>query len=79
MKKLINILVFVSASLMATSSFTYNSDPKIFITELVDDAINTLSDKNMISYSKGSKTNINFKAFKIISIIFIFYYNFNLL
>jgi len=55
MKKLINILVFVSASLMATSSFSYNSDPKIFITELVDDAINTLSDKNIKIADKNKK------------------------
>ncbi len=55
MKKLINALVFVSISLISTSSLSYNSDPKILITELVDDAINTLSDKNISIADKNKK------------------------
>ena len=55
MKRLINVLVFVSVSLIATSSFSYNSEPKIFIAELVEDAINTLSDKNIKIADKNKK------------------------
>ena len=55
MKKLISVLVFVSVTLIATNSFSYDSDPKTFITELVDDAINTLSDKNIKITDKNKK------------------------
>ena len=55
MKRLINVLVFVSVSLIATSSFSYNSEPKIFIAELVEDAINTLSDKDIKIADKNKK------------------------
>ena len=58
MKKLINALVFVSVTLITTSSFSYNSDPKIFIAELVDDAIKTLSDKNVSIAEKNKKVEI---------------------
>ena len=58
MKKLINALVFVSVTLITTSSFSYNSDPKIFITELVNDAIKTLSDKNVSITEKNEKIKI---------------------
>ena len=39
---------------MTEGSFavTYNSDPKIFITELLDDAIKTLSDKSLTKEAK---------------------------
>ena len=39
---------------MSEGSFavTYNSDPKIFITELLDDAIKTLSDKSLTKEAK---------------------------
>ncbi len=55
MKRLINVLVFVSVSLIATSSFSYNSDPKILISELVKDAISTLSYKNVSLTDKNKK------------------------
>jgi phospholipid transport system substrate-binding protein len=55
MRKLLNTLVFVSLTLLATSSFSYNSDPKSFISELVDDAIKTLSDKNVSKSDKAKK------------------------
>ena len=44
MKKLINALVFVGIVLTSASSFAYNSDPKTFINELVDDAIKSTAD-----------------------------------
>ena len=55
MRKLINSLVFVVLILISTNSFSYNSDPKIFINELVDDAIKTLSDKNISKPDKLKK------------------------
>jgi phospholipid transport system substrate-binding protein len=55
MKKLINTLVFVAATLVCSYSFSYNSDPKIFIAELLDDAVNTLSDKNISISDKNKK------------------------
>ena len=55
MRKLINSLVFVVLILISTNSFSYNSDPKIFINELVDDAIKTLSDKNISKADKSKK------------------------
>ena len=58
MKKLINALVFVSVTLITTSSFSYNSEPKIFIAELVNDAIKTLSDKNVSIAEKNKKIEI---------------------
>ena len=55
MKKLITSLVFIILVLTSTSSFSYNSDPKIFINELVNDAINILSDKNISITDKNKK------------------------
>ena len=55
MRKLINSLVFVTLMLFGTSSFSYNPDPKIFIDELVNDAIETLSDKNISKIDKIKK------------------------
>jgi phospholipid transport system substrate-binding protein len=55
MKKIIKSLVFVALILTNTNSFSYNSDPKIFIAELVDDAIKTLSDKNITKADKFKK------------------------
>ena len=47
MKKLILICVVLLLSFKSLFAFTYNNDPHLFITELVNDAINTLSDKNL--------------------------------
>ncbi|MDC6482487.1 ABC transporter substrate-binding protein [Pelagibacteraceae bacterium] len=55
MRKLINALVFTTVILIPTSSFSYSSDPKNLITELVEDAINTLSDKNISIADKNKK------------------------
>ncbi|MDA9091814.1 ABC transporter substrate-binding protein [Pelagibacteraceae bacterium] len=55
MKKLINALVFVAITLVSTSTFSYDSDPKKFIYELVNDAIKTLSDKNISIADKNKK------------------------
>jgi len=55
MRKLINTLVFITLTLITTSSFSYNSDPKILISELVKDAISTLSDKNVSLTDKNKK------------------------
>jgi phospholipid transport system substrate-binding protein len=55
MRKL--LLLIVSVLLISTSlnAVTYNSDPKIFITELLNDAITALSDK---SISKEKKAEV---------------------
>jgi len=55
MRKLINVLVFVVSTLINTNSFSYNSDPKTFINELVNDAINTLGNKNISKADKNKK------------------------
>ena len=55
MKKLINAIAFVVVTLITTSSFSYNSNPKIFISELVKDALSTLSDKNISIADKNKK------------------------
>ena len=55
MRKLINVLVFVVSTLINTNSFSYNSDPKTFINELINDAINTLGDKNISKADKNKK------------------------
>ena len=58
MKKLINSLVFLIIIFFNTNSFSYDSDPKIFIAELVDDALNTLADKNISISDKKQKIKI---------------------
>ena len=58
MGKLINALVFVIVTSTTTVSFSYNSDPKNFILELVNDATNTLSDKNIPIVEKKKKIKI---------------------
>ena len=55
MKRLINTLVFVTLILINTNGFSYNSDPKTFIDELVNDAIATLGDKNISIEDKNRK------------------------
>ena len=54
MKQLSSILI--SLILLTTASFanTYNSNPKMFISELVNDAINKLSDKNFTKKEKAT-------------------------
>ena len=55
MKKLIKPLVFITFLIFSTNIFAYNSDPKIFIQELVDDAIETLGNKNISIADKAKK------------------------
>ena len=51
MKKAFSIIVFTF--LISQSSLrTYSSDPQMFVKELVNDAINTLSDKNLTKEQK---------------------------
>jgi phospholipid transport system substrate-binding protein len=58
MRRLINILVFVTLVLFSTKGFSYSSDPKAFINELVNDAITTLSNKNISIAEKNKKIEI---------------------
>ena len=51
-KKLFFVTVCISLIFTNSHSVTYNSDPKIFITELVQDAIKILSDKSVSDEDK---------------------------
>ena len=74
MKKL--FLLTVSIILIFNSSFAvkYNSEPKIFITELVNDAIKTLSDKSISKEKKAeaikkiAKENVDIYALGLYSL-----------
>jgi len=55
MKKLINILVCTTLIFINTNSFSYNSDPKLFVEELVNEALTTLSNKNISNLDKSKK------------------------
>ena len=52
MKKLFLLIVTIIFFNNSAFSVTYNSNPKIFITELVGDAIKTLSDKSITDEEK---------------------------
>ncbi len=60
------ILVFLSPNLL--NAVTYNSDPKVFIFELVEDALKTLDDKNLTQEEKNksieeiAKNNVDIRA-----------------
>ena len=53
-KKLFFFASIIFIYFNSTLAVTYNSEPKIFIQELVDDAINTLSDKSISSEEKNA-------------------------
>ena len=53
MKKLLLSLVSVIIIISTAAAVTYNSDPKIFVEELVQDAINILSDKDLNQLKKS--------------------------
>ncbi|MDC0369993.1 ABC transporter substrate-binding protein [Pelagibacteraceae bacterium] len=53
MKKLLLSLVSVIVIISTAAAVTYNSDPKIFIGKLVQDAINILSDKDLNQLKKS--------------------------
>ena len=55
MNKLTSSFAFVALILISTNSFAYNSEPKNFISELLKDATETLSDKNISKIDKGKK------------------------
>ena len=52
MKKLSLIVICSLFIFNQVLAFTYSSDPKIFVTELVNDAISKLSDKNISKEEK---------------------------
>ena len=54
MKKLSLILVSFFLVLKIAYANTYSSDPQIFVKEMVNDAINTLSNKNLSDEEKAS-------------------------
>ena len=54
MKKLSLILVLLCFLNSSTFANTYSSDPKIFVSELVNDAISKLSDKNLNEEEKAT-------------------------
>jgi len=58
MRKLLNSLVLVALLVTSTNIYSYSSDPKIFINELVNDAIKTLGDKNITKDEKNKKIEI---------------------
>ena len=53
-KKLFILVSFTFLYFNFLTAVTYNSEPKIFIQELVDDAIKTLSDKSLTLEEKNS-------------------------
>ena len=52
MKKIVLLLVSILLIVNSANAVTYNSEPKIFISELVADAIKTLSDKSETQENK---------------------------
>ena len=67
-KKLFFLLSFFFLYYNSLLAVTYNSEPKIFIQELVDDAIKTLSDKSLTTEEKSiiiekiAKENVDINA-----------------
>ena len=55
MKRFISALVIFLITTISTNSFAYNTDPKLFVEELVDDAIKTLSNKSISKADKNKK------------------------
>ena len=53
-KKLLLLVSVIFLYFNSLTAVTYNSEPKIFIQELVNDAIKTLSDKSLTSKEKNS-------------------------
>ena len=68
MKRLFFLIVLVFLSTNIANTLTYNSDPKIFISELVEDALKTLGDKNLSQEEKDkiieeiTKNNVDIRA-----------------
>lgn len=55
MKRFLGTLVIFLITTISTNSFAYNTDPKLFVEELVDDAIKTLSNKSISKADKNKK------------------------
>ena len=70
MKKL-SILFFLFVLNLYTYAIPYSTDPREFVNELVNDAINKLSDKNLTSEEKSkyiekiAKENVDIKALSL--------------
>ena len=55
MKRFLSTLVIFLITTISTNSFAYNTDPKLFVEELVGDAIKTLSNKSISKADKNKK------------------------
>ena len=55
MKRFLSALVIFLITTISTNSFAYNTDPKLFVEELVGDAIKTLSNKSISKADKNKK------------------------
>ena len=55
MKRFLSSLVIFLITTISSNSFAYNTDPKLFVEELVDDAIKTLSNKSISKADKNKK------------------------
>ena len=55
MKRFLSTLVIFLITTISINSFAYNTDPKLFVEELVDDAIKTLSNKSISKADKNKK------------------------
>ena len=68
MKKIFFTIILVLISLSNLKAITYNSDPKIFVQELVQDALRILSDKSLskedksLSIEKIALENVDIRA-----------------
>ena len=54
MKKAFSIIVFFLLIFQSSFATTYSSDPQTFVKEMVNDAINTLSNKNLTDEEKAN-------------------------
>ena len=67
-KKFFFLLLIFSLNFSFLAAVTYNSEPKIFIQELVDDAVKTLGDKSLTQEEKNNEIkkiaieNVDIKA-----------------
>ena len=55
MKRFLSALVIFLITTISINSFAYNTDPKLLVEELVDDAIKTLSNKSISKADKNKK------------------------
>ena len=55
MKRFLSTLVIFLITTISTNSFAYSTDPKLFVEELVDDAIKILSNKSISKADKNKK------------------------